>query len=66
MENELSIWYNSAIHTWMGVLTYHGYTFDSDQDNPLQFKVVADKGYDFIGGKGTVTRPDGTVVKLYR
>ena len=66
MGNEISIWYNSAIHTWMGVLNYRGYTFNSDQDNPLQFKVVADKGYDFLGGKGTVARPYRKVGKLYR
>jgi len=33
-------------------------------DDPLQFKVDRDKGYYYIGGKGTVTTPKGKIIKL--
>ena len=50
--------------TWIGTLTYVGYTFASDAADPLQFTVVRDQGYVYTGGKGTVTSPDGSVVTL--
>ena len=53
-----------AKHTWIGVLTYEGYTFASDADDPLQFQVTASQGYVYIKGIGTVTMPDGTQVNL--
>ncbi len=53
-----------AKHTWIGTLTYGGYTFISDKDEPLQFMVDKDKGYVYVKGKGTVKMPDGKTVKL--
>lgn len=53
-----------AKHTWIGTLTYAGYTFTSDKDNPLQFQVTKNQGYMYIKGKGSVKTPDGTVVEL--
>jgi hypothetical protein len=53
-----------AKHTWKGNITYAGYTFASDPNDPLQFQVTRDKGYVYIKGKGTVTMRDGTVVEL--
>lgn len=53
-----------AKHTWIGTLTYAGYTFTSDKDNPLQFQVTKNQGYVYIKGKGSVKTPDGTVVEL--
>jgi hypothetical protein len=53
-----------AKHTWVGTLTYAGYTFASDADHPLQFVVDEKKGYLYVAGKGTVTLPDGKTVEL--
>ena len=53
-----------AKHTWIGTLTYAGYTFASDATDPLQFEVVQDQGYVYTAGTGTVTSPDGSVVTL--
>jgi hypothetical protein len=52
-------------HTWKGQLTYKGYTFASDENDPLQFR-VEEAGYVYVKGKGTVTFPDGTAVTLPR
>jgi major membrane immunogen (membrane-anchored lipoprotein) len=61
---EVTLWCYGAKHTWVGCISYAGYTFDSDADNPLQFMVDREKGYLHIRGKGTVTQPDGEVVSL--
>ncbi len=58
------LWCYGAKHTWVGELTYAGYTFASDDNDPLQFTVDEEKGYVYIAGKGTVTLPDGTSVTL--
>lgn len=63
-DGEFVIWCYGAEHKWIGVITYEGYVFDSDKENPLQFRVDKDKGYVYVGGRGTVTTPDGVVVKL--
>ena len=60
----LTIWCYGAKHTWMGKLTYGGYTFDSDEDSPLQFTLDSRKGYTYLSGKGNVTQPDGKIVEL--
>jgi hypothetical protein len=54
----------NAKHTWIGRLTYAGYIFDSDADDPLQFMVTQNDGYVFLKGKGSVTQPDGKLVTL--
>jgi hypothetical protein len=56
------LWGYGAKHTWIGKLTYAGYTFDSDANNPLQFMVDKYKGYIYIKGKGKVTQPDRNVI----
>ena len=53
-----------AMHIWVGTATYSGYTFASDEGDPLQFQVTRDRGYVYLQGKGTVRMPDGTVVHL--
>ncbi len=55
-----------ATHTWVGRATLYGYVFESDKDDPLRFAIDEDKGYYYVSGKGTITMPDGTVVKLPR
>jgi hypothetical protein len=54
-----------AKHTWLGKLTYNGYTFESDVDDPLVFTYVRNKGYVHLRGKGRVVMPDGKVI-LFR
>ena len=57
-------WCYGIKHTWIGKLTYAGYTFDSNEKRPLQFTVDKDKGYLYVKGKGTVKTPNGEIVKL--
>jgi hypothetical protein len=63
-DGRFSLWCYGARHTWVGTLTYAGYTFASDESDPLQFELTKDNGYVYIKGKGTVTRPDGTQAVL--
>jgi len=63
-EGGLTIWCYGAKHTWMGNLTYGNYTFDSDDNSPLQFILDRVKGYTYLSGKGSVTQPDGKTVEL--
>jgi hypothetical protein len=53
-----------AKHTWIGTLTYEGYTFASDANDPLQFQVDENEGYVYLHGTGTVTMPDKSTVGL--
>ncbi len=65
-DGRFTLWCYGAKHTWIGKLTYAGYTFASDANDPLQFVVDQYKGYAYVKGKGTVTFPDGTTVTLPR
>jgi len=58
------IWCYGAKHTWIGTLTYAGFTFASDASDPLQFIIDQNRGYVYLAGKGSVTSPDGAVVSL--
>jgi hypothetical protein len=60
----LTIWCYGAKHTWIGNLTYGGYTFESDESNPLQFILDRDEGYSYLSGQGSVVQPDGSSVQL--
>lgn len=60
------LWCYGAEHTWIGEATYEGYTFASNENNPLRFKVDKNKGYEYISGEGSITMPDGTKVTLPR
>ncbi len=59
-----NIWADGVTHTWIGKCTYRGYLFDSDAGKPLVFRVDKDNGYTYVGGKGTVTTPDGKSTTL--
>jgi hypothetical protein len=60
----LTIWCYGAKHTWIGNLTYGGYTFESDVDTPLQFILDRNEGYNYLSGQGRVIQPDGSSVEL--
>jgi hypothetical protein len=45
-------------------LSYKGYTFASDANDPLQFTIEQNHKYLYVQGKGAVTLPDGTQVTL--
>lgn len=62
----LALWCYGARHQWIGAIEYEGYTFVSDENDPMQFEIVKDVGYRFVGGIGTLTYPDGRQVGLYR
>jgi hypothetical protein len=62
--NQWVIWCYGAKHTWIGTLTYAGYTFASDTVDPLQFVIDQNRGYVYLAGKGSVTSPGGTVTNL--
>jgi len=64
INGQWAIFCYGAKHTWLGTLTYAGYTFASDANDPLQFQVDENKGYVYIHGKGTVTMPDKSIVRL--
>lgn len=59
-----TVWCYGAKHTWMGSLVYDGYTFISDNNNPLQFMIEKDRGYVYLKGSGSVTYPDGKVIEF--
>ena len=59
-----NIWADGVTHTWIGKCKYEGYVFDSDSSKPLVFRVDKDNGYTYVGGKGTVTTPDGKSTTL--
>jgi hypothetical protein len=64
LEDGWAIFCYGAKHTWIGNLTYEGYTFASDENDPLQFEVTEFDGYLYINGSGTVTFPDGSSSSL--
>jgi hypothetical protein len=64
IDGKLAVFCFGAKHTWIGELTYKGYTFASSASDPLQFQVVQGRGYVYSRGAGVVTFPDGMQVRL--
>ncbi len=58
------LWGHGSKHTLIGKVELVEYIFESDKEEPLQFKLDKDAGYVYIKGKGAVTYPDGKIVKL--
>ena len=61
-----SIWSPGAVHTIGDTLRIGGYTFASDEADPLVFQVSSEKGYVFVKGRGIVTNASGESVTLPR
>ena len=57
-------WGHGAMITFIDVVSLSGYSFASDTSDPLKFQVDREKGFTYIKGKGTVSMPDGKIVKL--
>jgi hypothetical protein len=52
--NEFVLWCPGARHTWLGSLSYEGYTFASDDADPLIFTIDNLGNYTYVSGKGQV------------
>lgn len=65
-DGKIALWCYGAKHKWIGKIVYADYVFESDENDPMQFEIVKDVGYRFIGGVGSITYPDGKQVELYR
>ena len=48
-----------AEHILLDTVTLEGFIFESDPSFPLHFKLVQNKGYVYLCGRGTVTTPQG-------
>ena len=48
-----------AEHILLGIISFEGFTFESDPSFPLHFKLVQNGGYVYLCGRGTVTTPQG-------
>jgi len=59
-----SLWCHGLIHQFVGTVNIFGYTFESDENEPMQFKVDRKKGYYYVAGRGTITDPEGRVTVL--
>jgi hypothetical protein len=57
LEGQPRTWCSGARHTIKGKLTIQGYTFVSDPNNPLVFRLWADRGYVYEKGRGMVITP---------
>lgn len=56
---------HGSTHIWMGTGNrIFGYVLDSDPNDPLVFQVDRQKGYFYVKGAGSVTMPNGTIVRL--
>lgn len=64
IDGKLAVFCYGAKHTWIGELTYKGYTFASSENDPLQFQVVQGRGYVYLQGIGVMTMPDGSHIAL--
>jgi hypothetical protein len=54
--------YDESSYTFLGNVRLLKHTFSSDKKDPLVFKLIKDKGFMYVKGRGSVTRPDGVVL----
>ncbi len=55
------LWCPGAKHTWIGSLTYEGYTFASDENDPLTFTLDIQGAYQYVSGTGQVIHGSETI-----
>jgi hypothetical protein len=56
--------YDTSTYTFLGTVRLSKHVFSSDDKEPLVFKLVKDKGFVYLQGKGKVTFPDGKTIKI--
>ena len=56
--------YDGSTYTFLGKASLLKYTFESSENDPLVLKLVKDKGFVYVKGEGTVTKPDGDKIDL--
>ena len=56
--------YAESTYTFLGNVRLLKHQFESDEKDPLVFKLVKDKGLLYLKGKGKVTLPDGKIVTI--
>jgi hypothetical protein len=56
--------YDGSIYTFFGTVRLLKHVFSSDTEDPLVFKLVMEKGFVYVKGKGKVTLPDGKVLTV--
>lgn len=66
IDGKSSIWSPGAVHIIGDTIRIGGYTFASDEVEPLVFQVSSEKGYVYIKGRGTVTNVSGESTMLPR
>lgn len=64
MKVDSLVWSKDAVHEIRENISFAGYEFRPDKDSLIVFKVVPDKGYVFVNGKGTVVGPDKKEIAL--
>jgi hypothetical protein len=55
---------NGSVHEFVRVVDLNGYTFYSDDKEPLRFQVDRENGYRYLSGMGHVVDPDGKVTNF--
>ena len=53
-----------AEHVLVGNVLISGFAFESVYEEPLRFKLIKEKGYRYLCGKGKVICPDGTKLQF--
>jgi len=64
---KVGLWLPGATHSISGIvwdLGVKGYVFIGDPAYPLHFKLISDKGYAYLCGRGSVTTPEGKTWNL--
>jgi len=56
--------YDGSVYTFSGTVRLLKHVFWSDEKDPLVFKLVKEKGFVYVKGKGTVTLPDGKALTI--
>ncbi|MCX5886396.1 MAG: hypothetical protein NT096_10890 [Proteobacteria bacterium] len=56
--------FDGSVYTFIGKVRLAGYNFDSDTKSPLSFKLVKEKGFVYLSGKGIITAKDGKLFQL--
>jgi WD40 repeat protein len=59
-----SYWLSNAEHIYLGEVELEPIIFNSDSAYPLTFKLIKDKGFLYMCGRGSITTEDGEIYKV--